>query len=50
MEVKELLVRYLGFSLISNILKAKECEEIIRKIIAIIQSWTAKILSYASRV
>ena len=50
MAVKELPVKYLGVPLISTRLRVRVCEEIKKKMLMRVQSWTAKALSYAGRV
>ena len=50
MEIKELPVKYLGVPLISTRLKVRDCESIKSRILARIQSWTSKTLSYAGRL
>ena len=43
-------VKYLGVPLITSRLKKDDCKDLTKKIIARIQSWTSKFLSYAGRV
>ena len=50
MGIHNLPVRYLGVPLISTRLKARDCEDIKKKILHRVQCWTAKALSYAGRV
>ena len=50
METKELPVRYIGLPLISTRLKSRDCEDIKRRIVARVQSWTATALSYGGRI
>ena len=46
----ELPVRYLGLPLISKRLSAKECSPLIQAVSHRLQSWKAKLLSYAGRL
>ena len=45
-----LLVKYLGFPLISTKLSHTDCQPLLDKIIARIQSWTCRSLSFAGRL
>lgn len=47
---KELPVRYLGVPLISTRLRSRDCDDIKKRIVARVQSWTATALSYAGRI
>ena len=46
----KLPMRYLGVPLIISKLKKRDCEDLVKKIIARITSWNSKCLSYVGRV
>ena len=46
----KLPVRYLGIPLITRRLNARDCSMLVERIIARINSWTSKLLSYAGRL
>lgn len=47
---REFPIKYLGVPLITTQLSRKDCEPLIEKVTARINSWTAKYLSYAGRL